>query len=855
MTDFSRRDVLSYGAALCASSALSRSAWARTAGLMMHDSSSAAHNPASAIAPREQLLFDFGWKFSLGNADDPARDMGLGMGQRDFAKQGFLVFARPEFDDSEWRTVNLPHDWAEELPFVNDAMTRGHGYKPLGMRFPETSVGWYRREFEIPASDLGRRIVLEFDGAFRDVMVFANGCYIARNDEGYTPFRFDLTDFIRYGQQNCIAVRVQASYGEGWFYEGAGIYRHLWLLKTGAVHLGRWDSTVRTALHENSGRLSLAAIVENQSSKSVSASVSWKILDGQGKQAATAKSVPQLVASFGSAVFSASALLANPALWSVDTPNLYSAVINVEAGGKLLDADRITFGVRSAVFDPERGLLLNGKEIKIQGMCVHQDHAGVGVALPDRLQSFRLAVLKEMGCNGVRTAHNQPTPEWVEACDRLGMMMMCETRQMSAGPEGMQQLETMVKRYRNSPSIIFWSIGNEENRLQTSMADVGERIATDMVDLCHKLDPTRPVSAAVNGLNDKGVSDPLDIIGFNYTLDAIDNFHKENPKRPIYGSETAGFGGGERGAYVSQRGGFFAGAGQNVGAGIHPPVLTGPGSGPMANWWVFYDSREWTGGGFAWTGIDYRGEPSGNWPSNSSTTGAIDLCGFPKDIFYYYKAWWTQQPVVHLFPHWNWAGLEGTEIPVSVYSNLDEVELFVNGKSMGSQKMQRLGHLEWKVKYEPGVIEAHGSKDGKVVLTDKRETTGPPAAIRLTADRIEINADGEDVSILTVETLDKDGRVDPTAKNKIRFKVSGDGAFVGVGNGDSDCQESDKEPARSLFSGLAQLIVQSTKNPGEIVVEAFTGDGGDALMPAKLVIKTKPTDARPSVPVESDSFS
>ena len=855
MANHSRRDVLSYAAALCASSAFSPSAWARRGGLMIHGPSTPLENAASALAPREQLLFDFGWKFSLGNADDPARDLGLGMGQRDFAKQGFLVFARPEFDDSAWRTLNLPQDWAEELPFVNDAMTRGHGYKPLGMRFPETSVGWYRREFEIPASDLGRRIVLEFDGAFRDVMVFANGCYIGRNDEGYTAFRFDLTDFIRYGQQNCITVRVQASYGEGWFYEGAGIYRHLWLLKTDAVHLGRWDSTVRTELYGNSARLSLATIVENQNFKPVSASVSWRILNAQGKTVATARSAPRSVPSRGSAAFNASALVANSALWSVDAPNLYSAVISVEAGGKVLDADRVTFGVRSVVFDPDKGLLLNGKPIKIQGMCVHQDHAGVGVALPDHLQSFRVAVLKEMGCNGVRTAHNQPTPEWVEVCDRMGMMMMCETRQMSAGPEGMKQFETMIKRYRNSPSIIFWSIGNEENRLQTSMADVGERIATDMVDLCRKLDPTRPVSAAVNGLNDKGVSDPLDIIGFNYTLDAIDNFHKKNPKRPIYGSETAGLGGGDRGVYVSHGGGFFGGASQNAGTGTRAPVLAEPGSSPMANWWVFYAAREWAAGGFAWTGIDYRGEPGGNWPSNSSTSGAIDLCGFPKDIFYYYKSWWTKQPVIHLFPHWNWAGLEGTEIPVGVYSNLDEVELFVNGKSMGSQKMQALGHLEWDVKYEPGVIEARGSKDGKVVLADKRETTGPAAAVRLTADRLEIDADGEDVSVVKVEGLDRDGRVVPTANNKIRFKVSGEGTFVGVGNGDSNCQESDKEPARSLFSGLAQLIVQSTKTPGDIVVEAFTSDSGAALMPARLLIKTKPSQVRPFVPVESDSFS
>lgn len=841
MAEFSRREVLSYGAAACATSAFSRSAWGLAAISPGQDLLAKADSMAAALVPREQLLFDFGWKFTLGNADDPTRDLNLGLGQRDFGKQGYLIFSRPEFDDAEWRAVNLPHDWAVELPFVHDDLTRGHGYKPLGRRFPENSVGWYRREFEIPASDLGRRIVVEFDGVFRDVMVFANGCYIGRNDEGYTQFRFDLTDFIHYGQRNCITVRVEASYGEGWFYEGAGIYRHVWLLKTDPVHLGRWDSTVRTAIQGNSATLSLATVVENQGSKPVTANVTWKILDAEGKTVATASSAPQSVSSRGSGSFDARSVLPNAALWSMDAPNLYSALISVNVGGKVIDADRITFGVRSAVFDPNKGLLLNGKQIKIQGTCIHQDHAGVGVAVPDRLQDFRIAALKGIGCNGIRTSHNQPTPECVDACDRLGMMVMCETRQASANPEAMQQLETMVKRFRNSPSVIMWSIANEENRLQTSMADVGARIAGDMVALCHKLDPTRPVSAAVNGLNDRGISDPLDIIGFNYELDHIDDFHRNNPKRPIYGSETSGV--------ISLRGLYGPRASQGE---INVPTLGGFASGPFANWWVFYATREWAAGGFVWTGIDYRGEPNGSWPNNSSAFGALDICAFPKDIAYYYKSCWTKEPVLHVFPHWNWEGLEGKEIPVWVYSNLEEVELFLNGTSMGSQKMPHLGRLEWKVKYQPGVIEARGSKDGHVALTQKRETTGAAASILLTADRDEIESDGEDIAVVKVEVLDKSGRAVPTADNKIRFKVSGEGTLIGVGNGDSGSLEAEKEPVRSLFSGLAQAILQASQKSGDIVVEAVAETGGAALIPARLVIHTRFSKLRASVPVESD---
>jgi beta-galactosidase len=589
----------------------------------------------------------------------------------------------------------------------------------------------------------------------------------------------------------------------------------------------------------NSAALVLSTVVQNEGKQTASATVIWKIVDASGETVATAESPRQSIAVDGSSTYGATVRIANPGLWSVDQPNLYHAIATVEVDGSVSDAERVQFGIRTAVFDAVNGFFLNGTSLKIQGTCNHQDHAGVGSALPDRLQWFRLAVLREMGCNAVRTSHNMPTPEWVDACDRMGMMMMCEARQMSSNPEGMQQLEDMVKRYRNSPSIIIWSIGNEEWLLQDAMAEQGARIAASMVQRCHELDPTRVVSAAVNGDNEKGVTEPLDIVGFNYnTRKYPEAFHEKYPKRSIYGSETS--------SAISTRGVYITDKLRNT-VNSYDGVV-GWGETPEA-WWSFYGAREWEAGGFAWTGFDYRGEPTPyGWPSINSQFGIVDMCGFPKDYFYYYKAWWRKEPSLHLFPHWNWNGREGDEIPVWVYSNLDEVELFVNGKSIGRQKVPHLGHVEWKVRYEPGAIEARGSKDGKVVLTQRHETTGPATSLRLTADHTEINADGEDISGLKVEALDNDGRRVPTADNMIAFTVSGPGRIIGVGNGDPNCQESDKEPIRSLFNGLAQVIVQATKNAGEIQIGA-SRNGGVRLEPARIAIKTRPVELRPAVPV------
>jgi beta-galactosidase len=825
MPEVTRRDLLRLGIALSANAACGASGLARAAAGL----SSADGSVNSTLAPRERIPFDVDWKFNLGHGTEPLNDFGFGKGQDDFSKTAAFRFATEKFDDSRWRLVQLPHDWAVELPFVHDESLQSHGYKPLGRKYPQNSVGWYRRIFELPAADAGRRIFLDFDGAFRGALVFLNGCFIGRNDNGYTPFRFDLTDFLTFGAKNVLMVRVDASFGDGWFYEGAGIYRHVWLTKTDPVHLGQWDSYVRTELQASTCILSLGTIVKNDSAQAADAAVHWQILDARGKTVAQADAPPQRIAVDGSATFDSSAHLAAPALWSPQTPNLYSAIVTVTTSGKTRDAERISFGVRSVSFDADKGFFLNGQSVKIKGTCNHQDHAGVGAALPDHLQWYRLAVLRDMGSNAVRTSHNMPTPEWVDACDRMGMMMMCETRLMSSSTEGLSQLEIMIKRYRNSPAIILWSMGNEEFEMQGT--PLGEHIVTSMVRRAHEIDPTRLCTAAVNGNYGPGISTALDVEGINYNLSAIDEYHRRHPRHPLIGSETA--------STVSTRGIYSTDTLRNWDSAYdsnHPPWAE-----LAEEWWKFYAAREYLPGGFAWTGFDYRGEPTPyGWPSINSQFGIVDTCGFPKDNYYYYKAWWGQEPVLHLFPHWNWEQRAGEMIAVWVHCNLEEVELFLNGESLGTQQVQSLTHLAWQVKYQPGVLEARARRNGKVVLTARRETTGVAAGIRLSAERDEIFADGQDVGIVRVEALDAAQRPVPTANNLIQFRVLGDGVLLGVGNGDPNCQESDVEPKRSLFNGLAQLLVRSTQKAGLITIEAYAEDfPGPKLPTVRLTIKTQ----------------
>ena len=801
-------------------------------------------------SPRARLLLDFGWRFQLGHADDPAKDFGLGARRRElqFAKSGgFLPVTRANFDDSGWRSIDLPHDWAVELPFKEAPVLPNHGGKPVGREYPDTSIGWYRRAFTIPAADSGKRIAIEFDGVFRDAMVMFNGHYIGENFSGYAPFRFDLTDFANFGdEKNVLVVRVDATLGEGWFYEGAGIYRHVWLTRTDPLHIAQWGNFVRSEVHRDSAALFIGTEVMNESDKERSCRTVLRIMDAAGKQVATAQSKPAKLPAWGSYTFEVQTVVNHPLLWSLEEPHLYHALTTVESEGAVTDREETTFGIRSLRFDADKGFFLNDKPVKMKGTCNHQDHAGVGAALPDRLQYYRVERLKDMGSNAYRTSHNPPTPELLDACDRLGMLVMDETRMMSSTPEGLSQLERLIRRDRNHPSVVIWSLGNEEREQGTER---GARIVATMKRLTSELDPTRPVTVAMNGSWGKGVSNVVDVQGFNYANAGgrggplagknIDDFHAKFPRMPSVGSETASsyF---TRGIYVNDKEKGYVSA--------YDVNFPGYADG-TEGWWKTYAARPFVAGGFAWTGFDYRGEPSPyGWPCISSHFGALDTCGFPKDIFYYYQSWWGAKPVLHLFPHWNWSGKEGQEIDVWCYSNLDSVELFLNGASLGAKLVERNSHVEWKVKYAPGVVEVRGTKNGKVTLTDRRETTSATAKLALRPDRQKIAADGEDVSAITVEVLDAQGRLVPVASNEVTFKVVGPGRLIGLGNGDPSCHEPDKpaspiEGKRSAFNGLCMAFVQTLKQPGEIRVEAAAA----GLESAVVILQCEPAKLRPAV--------
>ncbi len=799
---------------------------------------------AADAGPRQRLRLDEGWRFAFGNLDDETKDFNFGKDQRTYAKQGpdSGDASQAKFDDSAWREINLPHDWAVELPFVHKDVklvpddhgfiwdqAANHGYKPLGRDYPETSIGWYRKTFTLDAADAGKRIRLEFDGVFQACMVMVNGYIVRQHEGGYTSFAIDITDFLNTdASPNVIAVRVDASLGEGWFYEGAGIYRHVWLAKSHPVHIIKDGICVRS---RNDGTVDITTRIRNDSAQSENVTLRTMVQrdgapdvpnpDTDEKRvtipAFTSINVRQIIKS------------AQFRLWSLEDPHLTVIQTNLvrESGndghGELVDAPVTRFGFREISFDADQGFFLNGKSVKIKGTCNHQDHAGVGSAVPDAIWDYRLQCLKDMGCNAIRTAHNPPAPELLDACDRMGVLVIDETRMMTSSERGLEDLKAMIIRDRNHPSIILWSIGNEEPQQGTPR---GATIARTMKRLVNELDPTRGITAAMDGGWGDGITEVVDVIGFNYRDNKIDDFHAKFPKIPIIGTETA--------STVATRGEYVTDDARHV---LRAYDTEAPWWAATAEaWWPHFDAKPYIGGGFIWTGFDYRGEPTpySTWPSISSQFGAMDTCGFPKDNYYYYRAWWRPEPLLHLFPHWNWEGKEGQSIEVWAYSNCDEVELFVNGRSAGKKAMVKDMHLAWQVPYAPGKIEAYGYKAGKVVLKDVRETAGPAAKIVLTADRTGLAADGRDCAVLRAEVFDAKGRPVPKAGNLVTFTVTGPAAVIGVGNGDPNCHEADKASQRSAYNGLCSAIVQTQKSAGMIAVTA----SADGLVSGKVVLKS-----------------
>ncbi len=767
------------------------------------------HNPVK----REHLLIDTGWRFALGHPYDVKKDFYNGTGYFSYlAKTGYGDGAAdPNFDDRTWRKLNLPHDWAVEQGFDPKA-SLSHGFKAIGRNFPDASVGWYRKSVFIPAKDLGRKISIAFDGVFRNSIVWVNGHYLGTEPSGYHGFEYDVTDYLNYGGENVIAVRADVTIEEGWFYEGAGIYRHVWLNKTDPLHVVPNGTFVHSKLENNQAVVTASVTLKNDALDNQKFNIKQSITDADGKVVASGELQNLELNVLTEKEFTLTVPVVKPRLWDLENPYLYQLLTTISKNGEIIDEYKTTFGIRTIRFDANKGFFLNGKRIEIKGTNNHQDHAGLGVALPDELQYFRISKLKEMGSNAYRCSHNPPTPELLDACDKLGMLVIDENRLMGITDQNLAYLKKLIIRDRNHPSIISWSIGNEEWNIEGNIT--GARIAKTMQAFAKTIDTTRAITAAVSGGIGNGISTTIDLLGYNYVATKnTDEQHKKYPAQFSWGTEE--------GSTVASRGLYVTDMDKHEIAAYD--IRQNENFLSLEDGWKHYASRPYLAGMFIWTGFDYRGEPTPfGWPSVLSYFGMLDLCGFPKDNTWYLKSWWTDKPTLHLLPHWNWKGKEGTPIDVKAYSNCDEVELFLNKKSLGKKHMEPNGHLSWTVNYAPGTLEAVGYKNGKKILTDVVKTTSEPTQIAITQETIPVEK--SNIAILTVDVRDVAGKRVPTAVNDIDFEISGPAKIIGVGNGNPTSLEPDqfieqvsvvrinnlKEKAISAIDKLTALTTATT---------------------------------------------
>ncbi|HWD39373.1 MAG TPA: beta-galactosidase GalA [Fimbriimonas sp.] len=738
--------------------------------------------------------------------------------------------AKPAFNDGSWRHVHLPHDYVVEGTFDPQADT-GHGSLPV-------VPAWYRKTFTLPETYKGKSVWIDFDGVYRDSVVWLNGKKLGHHPGGYTPFRYDISGLANFGGQNVLAVSVDPRRTEGWWYEGGGIYRHVWLNVANKVHVRPWTVFVQSSPNWRKkgspwAQVDIQSSVSNTTANPSKCSVVARVFDTNGKQVGHAAWTPQVIPASAVASFHQSIRLDSITPWSLENPHLYRLQLTVMDGSTAVDQTNTNFGIRSIHFDPDSGFFLNGKPVKLKGTCNHQDHAGVGIGIPDGLLEWRIKKLKEMGSNAYRCSHNMVADELLDACDRLGMLVMDENRhlgdtELAKTPSGtgysdLSELKTMVVRDRNHPSVIMWSMCNEEG---LSGSPEGGKIFAAMKKATLALDKSRPITCAMNFGWGHGITLVEDLQGINYSPSAYDDFHKKFPKMPMYGSETM--------STVSTRGIYENDATRGY---VSAYDVNKPGWGQTAEeGWKPLAEKPFMEGGFVWTGFDYKGEPTPyGWPCINSHFGILDICGFPKDNFYYYQAWWGNKPAVHLLPHWNWHGKEGQPIDVWCYSNSDSVELLLNGISLGSKPMPRYGHLQWSVPYAPGELVAKAFNEGKLVAVDRVKTAGAPAALRIKTDRKKLLADGEDVTVVEIEVVDANGVVVPTADNLVNFRVLGPGSVVGVGNGDPSSHEPDKATQRHAFNGLCMALVGATSRSGKLVVTA----AADGLQPATLSLSSE----------------
>lgn len=798
---------------------------------------------------RHTYLMDFNWRFQLGDFKDADKS---------------------SYDDNSWRILNLPHDWSIEGKFSKDAPAGGNG------AFLPTGIGWYRKHFNITKEDLQKNIRIEFDGVYMNSTVWINGHFLGNHPYGYTSFYYDLTPFLKEGK-NIIAVRVDNSLqpNSRW-YSGSGIYRNVWLIMTDPLHISQWGVYITTPkVSKKSASVEVKTTLDNNSKNLKTGTLLSVIYDNTGKEVTRTKK--QFNLSPGKKTVISQLLdVSTPNMWSIDSPVLYKMHSVILEGKSTIDNVSTNFGIRKIEYDVNKGFFLNGDHIKMNGVCLHHDGGCVGAAVPIQVWRRRLEKLKEMGCNAIRTSHNPPAPEFLDLCDKMGFLVMDEAfDQWTIGKRkyGYQDyfdkwwksdLSSMIQRDRNHPSIVIWSVGNE---IPDQKTEAGAKLLHSLVSLCHSEDPTRPVTSACDdiaadgGATNLAFLNGLDIVGYNY----VDRWHQrrelyysidrhDHPNWKMIGTESSSNSGGIRGDYS------FG----NDSSTIYPDYNYDMIDAEQL--WKFVDTRDYVIGDFMWTGIDYLGEAP--WPYKNWSFGVLDLCGFPKDGYYFYQSQWTKKPMIHLFPNWNLSdikGLKGKIIPVLCYTNCDAVELFLNGKSYGEKRLEfpRQGHsgawdkyakpeihyttadlhLEWDVPYEPGVLKAVGKRDGKIVCTEEIHTSGEPAAIRLSADRDTIFANDQSVSDVKIEIVDSAGYVVPNASNLVNFTIEGEGKLIGVDNGNPIDHDSFQAHYRKAFNGLCLAIVQSTMNPGKITLVAES----KGLKNAKLEIITKKGKSIPTI--------
>jgi beta-galactosidase len=782
--------------------------------------------------PGNTINFDRGWRFYLGD---------VAKGQA------------PELDDSQWRILNLPHDWSIEGEFdEKNPAGFGGGALPGG-------IGWYRKTFSIPDNAKAKKVLVDFDGVYRNSEVWLNGHYLGKRPYGYSSFQYDLTPYLNYGsQKNVMAVKVDNSQqpNSRW-YSGSGIYRNVWLTVTDKVFVDHWGTYLTTPeVSEQTARINLKTRLRNTTESDAPITVTTIVSDARGREVARA-SAENVIAKGSQSEIVQELTVKSPVLWSIDNPYLYKAVSRVQRNGRIVDTYETAFGIRYFAFDREKGFFLNGKRVKINGVCDHHDLGSLGAAVNTRALERQLEMLKAMGVNGIRTSHNPPAPELLELADRMGFIVMDEAFDMWKKEKTKfdyhldwdewhkRDLEDMILRDRNHPSIFIWSIGNEISEQWGGNPAAGI-IGKELSGIVRSLDKTRPITSACNFVDQKNTliaKGDLDIVGTNYSHDRIPQFPKLFPGRTFIGTETV--------SALATRGSYdmpsdvirrwphkwdedFKDGNPDFSVSAYDNA-SAPWGSTQEETWKVVKKNDFFAGQFIWTGWDYIGEPTPYpWPARSSYFGIIDLAGFPKDVYYMYQSEWTNKPVLHIFPHWNWK--QGDTVDVWAYFNSDEVELFLNGKSLGTRR--KTGddlHVFWRIPYQPGTLKAVSRKNGKIVLTEEVRTAEQPAKIILVPDRRTIKADGSDLSFVTVKIVDKNGTVVPQADNLVDFQLSGEGLLAGVDNGSQISHESFKANHRKAFHGLCLAVIQSKGKAGRIVLKANAA----GLTPALVEIEAR----------------